>query len=267
MVGETDGHNLPNGTDYENPWPKQHILRIKNADWGKKEDAALARKEKVEKSKFTVIKNRYTFKVARQTNYFVPYWCPYDLLGLFLGLLGPAPKGATLDNFFLPLKAVYGQWCGWIAGQRPGKLDGEPQNRGRDGAGDWPYCFQSTWERIKNSDGSETMHYSLGASIAGYFSNYEPVMGDFRFAIVKARIGILNDNGSPLKGHYRPGKSPKKEEEKEAQEEGYDYDGTDWGNCAETYPFCRKILRCLVGAPHPQQHGLQVVGYANDVQR
>jgi hypothetical protein len=37
------------------------------------------------------------------------YWSPYDLLGLFLPFIGPAPNGATERNFYLPMTAVYGR--------------------------------------------------------------------------------------------------------------------------------------------------------------
>jgi hypothetical protein len=37
------------------------------------------------------------------------YWSPYDLLGLFLSFMGPAPDRATKRNFYLPITAVYGR--------------------------------------------------------------------------------------------------------------------------------------------------------------
>jgi hypothetical protein len=37
------------------------------------------------------------------------YWSPYDLLGLFLSFMGPAPNSATKRNFYLPMTAVYGR--------------------------------------------------------------------------------------------------------------------------------------------------------------
>src|SRR5207248_8819204 len=61
-------------------------------------------------------------------------WSPYDLLGLFLSFMGPAPGGATKRNFYLPMTAVYGRWCRQIAGSYP-----------RNTICDSPFMFQCTW--------------------------------------------------------------------------------------------------------------------------
>ncbi|KAN0085539.1 hypothetical protein V8E54_002006 [Elaphomyces granulatus] len=53
------------------------------------------------------------FKLGRYCHENLPYWSPYDLLGLFLSLMGP-PAAATKRNFFLPLTAMYARWCGQI---------------------------------------------------------------------------------------------------------------------------------------------------------
>lgn len=37
----------------------------------------------------------------------VSYWNSFDLLGRFISLTGPAPRGATQDNFYLPLTLMY----------------------------------------------------------------------------------------------------------------------------------------------------------------
>lgn len=47
----------------------------------------------------------------------MPYWNPYDLLGLFLSSLAPAPKGE--NAFYLPLAAVYARWCKHLGHQTP----------------------------------------------------------------------------------------------------------------------------------------------------
>jgi hypothetical protein len=49
----------------------------------------------------------------------VSYWCSFDLLGRFISLLGPAPEGATISNFYLPLTAMFSRWCVAIAARPP----------------------------------------------------------------------------------------------------------------------------------------------------
>ncbi|KAF5604289.1 hypothetical protein FPCIR_834 [Fusarium pseudocircinatum] len=101
--------SLPNGTLYQNPRlrPRSHIARKVDENWDPYNP---------ETSKFAVKgwAIRPSIQASRAP---VPeWWCPYDLLGLFLSLLGPAPATATKNNFYLPLTAVYGRWCSRIAG-------------------------------------------------------------------------------------------------------------------------------------------------------
>ncbi|KAJ5616373.1 hypothetical protein N7537_001487 [Penicillium hordei] len=45
----------------------------------------------------------------------VSYWSSFDLLGRFISLTGPAPRGTTRDNFYLPLTLMYINWYRRIA--------------------------------------------------------------------------------------------------------------------------------------------------------
>jgi len=74
------------------------------------------------------------FRVRRHFHNGRDYWSPYDLLGLFLSFMSPAPDGATKRNFYLPITAIYGRWCRQIIGSCP-----------RNGVCDLPFMFQCTW--------------------------------------------------------------------------------------------------------------------------
>ncbi|KAF5593442.1 hypothetical protein FPANT_5138 [Fusarium pseudoanthophilum] len=136
--------------------PDSHISRNVNLDW-KIEDAT--------SSKFNV--NPMFFRQITKTfNGPAPdWWCPYDLLGLFLGLLGPAPAAADKYNFYLPLTGVYGRWCARIAG-KPER--GWGKWTGVKGEGTLPYVFQCTWTlEVDDSTKQHRAKYFLGASTAG----------------------------------------------------------------------------------------------------
>jgi hypothetical protein len=149
------------------------------------------------------------FRVRQHLHNDRGYWSPYDLLGLFLSLMSPAPDHATKRNFYLPMTAVYGRWCRQIAGRYAG------------GVGDLPYMFQCTWRT-----GPPTWFF-LGATLAGYeweadlTGTWETVLGRARFALV--------DPLPLLQRGYNFDNSPMTEE--------YGGGSTKFGNCAETYPF------------------------------
>ncbi|THC90267.1 hypothetical protein EYZ11_010275 [Aspergillus tanneri] len=178
------------GKDFRNKSlePDQHIYRARNDKAQKKED-----------SKFNLMRHTYNG---------VGYWCPYDLLGLFLASMGPAPFGATKRSFYLPLTAVYGRWCSAIAGP--------PR-----GVGEHPCIFQCTWARRINQQD----RFFLGASLGGYNFNpeqtgtWEKEMKMGRFNLVKKNLMI--DWGFET--------SPSREQNGLV--------GTRFGNCGETYPF------------------------------
>ncbi|KAM5519636.1 hypothetical protein FOXYSP1_18060, partial [Fusarium oxysporum f. sp. phaseoli] len=101
----------------------------------------------------------------------VSYWNQYDVLGFILSLLKNYLGGATKDNFFLPLTAVYGRWCAKIGGDRktPRPLN-PPKDPGitamadeQKGVGAVPTILQCTWVADKGG-----VYFALGSSIAGY---------------------------------------------------------------------------------------------------
>jgi hypothetical protein len=119
ICGFTNGEDFRAGP---NLTPDQHIYRAANPAWIPPPPPP---QPPATVSKFTV---------GRHLHNGHDYWSPYDLLGLFLSLMGPAPNGATKRNFYLPMTAVYGRWCRQIAGNAP-----------RNGICDRPYMFQCTW--------------------------------------------------------------------------------------------------------------------------
>jgi hypothetical protein len=134
--------SFPSGTDFRagpNLTPDQHTYRAANPAWipplpppprGRGERSELP--PQPPQSPATISK----FTVRRHLHNGRDYWSPYDLLGLFLSSIGPAPDGATKRNFYLPMTAAYGRWCRQIAGSYP-----------RNGVCDHPYMFQCTIPR------------------------------------------------------------------------------------------------------------------------
>jgi hypothetical protein len=160
------------------------------------------------------------FRVRRYVHDGQDYWNPWNLLGLFLSLMGPAPDGATKRSFYLPMTAVYGRWCSRIAGSFP-----------RNGTCDTPYMFQCTW-CIPSRNSSKPTRFSLGSSLAGF--DWRPELtGTWKETLKHARFDLVD--GDLL------------------QQAGYDFDnspviaqrgvsGTKFGNCAETYPFLDLLM-------------------------
>lgn len=165
----------------------------------------------------------------------VPYWNPYDLLGYFLSLLGPAPQAANRNNYFLPLTAVYARWCSRIAGCAPGAY--QYPNPGA-GAGNWPFMYQCTWHDAGGPDAKKW--FFLGASIGGDKWNPRNV-GKWKDAVQLHRFNMVLSSAQTrlVKEHDY--------ERKTAPEQRIP-DGSDnpYGNCAETYPFVEKMFRYVV---------------------
>lgn len=181
--------------------PDQHIFRAINPFWPLPADDV---------SKFTVRQHLYPSRGPGRHG----YWSPYDLLGLFLSGVGPAPLGANKRNFYLPMTAVYGRWCMQIAGQG---LKG----RGK-GVGDPPFMFQCTW-RVKDG---QPPSFFLGSSLAGY--NWDKAeTGEWEIVLKQERFGLIHTLVEL--GGYSFEDSPMRRRNKDM--------GTRFGNCAETYPF------------------------------
>lgn len=156
---------------------------------------------------------------------------PYDLLGLFLSLGGPAPYNATDRNFFLPMTHLYAQWCKKVASNKAEAV------ADFKGVARPPSMYQCTWLlHYKNHDPPE---YFLGASLSGYSTKkpqgkerasaarqavglrWEPIVQEFRYRLLPQNMLLpkyRTIDGSPLR------------------EEFPEY-GTRFGQCAETYPF------------------------------
>jgi hypothetical protein len=146
-------YSLPDGDDFRarpNLRPDQHIYRTANSRWipPRPDRPRRGRPPLPPQPPATISK----FRVRRYLHNGRHYWSPYDLLGLFLSFMGPAPNGATKRNFYLPITAVYGRWCRQIAGEDPG-----------GGVGDHPYMFQCTW-CVRSG---QPTRFSLGSSLAG----------------------------------------------------------------------------------------------------
>ncbi|MCJ1344694.1 hypothetical protein MMC31_002897, partial [Peltigera leucophlebia] len=190
---ELKGLSCPSGGDYvagSDLEPDQHILRARNRSWQGQPNT----------SKFNLRSHPHNSR---------PYSNPYDLLGLFLSSLGPAPFAATKANFYLPLTAVYGWWCSQIAGKPIG------------GVGAIPYVFQCTWRK---RDGEQAQFF-LGSSVAGYEGR---LAGSWPRIVKSGRFQLLQDTLS-VDGKYGFDLSPSLINNAAT--------GTRFGNCAETHPF------------------------------
>lgn len=190
--------SLPDGEGYEaaDLRPSQHISRRRNAGWSAKN---------VTSSKFSV-----QGFVSRDG---IHLFNQYDMLGRFLGLLGPAnPSQVTKYNFYLPMTAMYAQWCSEL---------GTKTWPGREIFAALPAMFQCTWD--KNSG-----WYRLGASLGGHVT---AATGTWLEVIRNARYAVLvQSRSNRIHFNVQRGEEPveKGKEDKEP---------TPWGNCAETYPF------------------------------
>jgi hypothetical protein len=160
------------------------------------------------------------------------FWSPYDLLGQFLSLIAVASPSDELENYFIPLVAVYAKWCSSIAGTS----NADARNHRR-----WPSCFQVTW-RCHESLGIK--EFRLGASLAGYDNSQR----EFVTQIKTERYNLLPANLLP-----RGASLTSAPRWNAATGTGYTY-----GNCAETYPF--KFL--LQPEPYHVQDNADVFGVA-----
>ncbi|PHH93135.1 hypothetical protein CDD83_515 [Cordyceps sp. RAO-2017] len=218
----------PNGTNYTNPEPKSHFPRSVNGDWSDSVD-----KKTVSRFKLHEWPGIYR-RGPKDAELRVPYWNPYDLLGLFLSLLGPAPVEATKSNYFLPLTAVYARWCARIAGKAPPAYK-YPDGEKGTGAGNWPFMFQCTWHDDRSK--KPLKWFFLGASISGDEFKEDNV-GAWKRTVQLHRFNMMYAcfQVKMLRtGDFENQRAPEQRIAGGSQ--------VPFGNCAETYPFVEKMFR------------------------
>ncbi|KAF3062878.1 hypothetical protein CFAM422_010410 [Trichoderma lentiforme] len=212
------------GENYENPGGPQkrkcHIYRELNPGYGPKQTQSKDVSDFLVKS---WTNNYDSGPDVRNIN--LNYWCIYDLIGLFLSLLGSAPPAADRNNYFLPLTAVYARWCSRLAGKLKNKASQAPSD---PGVGPIPMMFQCTWRDRKDGKGK---WFFLGASLGGDQFADNPSGADWQMKVQMERFRILRQHQQTVM--VRDGDFNSTEPEKTLP----DGTGNLWGNCAETYPF------------------------------
>lgn len=136
----------------------------------------------------------------------------FDLLGIFISLMGVPPTTQTLTetNYALPLVVLYGKWCRQLA--QSVKFT--------------PTVAQITWA---TSQDGKTFHPLLGTSAGGF-----GIKSEWKEIVRKARWAYL---GAIMKHPYNEyGYSPERGPKGSAPEK-MKQAGTNFGNCGETYPF------------------------------
>ncbi|KLO97400.1 Uncharacterized protein LW93_3378 [Fusarium fujikuroi] len=188
----------------------------------------------------------------------LPYWSHYDLLGLFLSLMGPAQPNSDRYNFFLPLTAVYTHWAFTIGGSRNvGDIRERSVQaigfRPQPGHGPPPTIFQCTW--IEGSDSN--VDFSLGASMGGHNYGTRRDLGDWGTKLQKTRFALLNDWNSIKTSKW---KNQKKQDVLFSFEDSPSIDSgrskTKFGNCGETYPFVHLLGTYRESASRKEVKGL-----------
>ncbi|PKX94865.1 uncharacterized protein P174DRAFT_479810 [Aspergillus novofumigatus IBT 16806] len=181
----------PDGPGYLVPPPPQNLDRNAHPNW----PSSLAR-----------------FWLIKSANDGVEYWALPDILGLFMSSLGRAPTAASKRNFYLPLTAVYGQWCIKLI---------------RKGIRTWPRVFQCT--------STEDEEFYLGASRGGFTPDRR--IGSWLAVLDRARYGIIR---SPLlqltnwSQAWAPTIRARGRERRRL-----------FGRCAETYPVHKLLMLAL----------------------
>ncbi|KAI1457416.1 hypothetical protein F4805DRAFT_178044 [Annulohypoxylon moriforme] len=232
---------LPDGKRFKDPklTPDSHFARTSNEEWKNKKWEGKEEERNREISKF--ILNEWPNKFRRgprDAGVQVPYWNPYDLLGYFFSVLGPAPQAANKNNYFLPLTAVYARWCAQIAGTAP-KAYGYPEVS-NPGAGNWPFMYQCTW--WDDPANPTKKWFFLGASLGGDWWR-EPEVGTFSKVVQKHRFDMLLK--CSLAKIVKAGDFTQKTPEQRA---GGNQNG--YGSCAEGYPFAELMSSDKVKNTH-----------------
>ncbi|KAJ5209168.1 hypothetical protein N7449_003547 [Penicillium cf. viridicatum] len=191
-----------NGTRYQSPSYPQAISRMVNP-------AAASEDESY-------------FLLNELTYGGVSYWSSFDLLGRFISLTGPAPRGATRDNFYLPLTLMYINWCRKIAPMAP-------------------WVYSCVWAEQKDKQS----RFHLGGSLAGY-RNPEGQGNRWVKILQRARFNVLRDQRTDTAGIKFEFTTLR----------GRGGHAIPFGNCAETYPLVN-VLRNR--APSEEVYGFAVI--------
>ncbi|KAF4958795.1 hypothetical protein FGADI_2139 [Fusarium gaditjirri] len=226
--------SLPEGSLYKDAklLPPSHIARFLNQDWNKDDEKT---------SRFIVSGMSFRQTIENFIGPMPDWWSPFDLLGLFLSLLGPAPSTANKNNFYLPLTAVYGRWCARIAGQPDrGWKKWRPEFRGE---GTLPFVFQCTWHvEVDHSTKQHWGRYFLGASTAGDKWDTNPksptFTGSWRERVQEARFNMLfkcQKIGMVMVDDFSAKRAPNMNIANRSM--------VPFGNCGETYPFAMIFLK------------------------
>ncbi|KAI1660152.1 hypothetical protein F4813DRAFT_351133 [Daldinia decipiens] len=230
---------VPNGCQFVNPSakPNSHFPRRVRVNWLEDKDPV----------KFNLLCWAIEHQGALDKSLESKWANPYDLLGLFISSLGPAPTTADKNNYFLPLAAVYGRWCSRIAGHAHWRWGWKTRG---NGAGDWPYMFQVTWKLVKapvdkkrpagKTPPADYKVFFLGSSMAGddWVENpqYEDkYTGKWRRAVQRSRFNWLYHGLQLKKFTLNDFDSSPVQINKETSS------NQPYGNCAETYPFIFSI--------------------------
>ncbi|KAI0890539.1 uncharacterized protein GGS22DRAFT_151182 [Annulohypoxylon maeteangense] len=224
---------LPDGKRFRDPrvGPNSHFARTFNEDWSDDRWDGHENERGRQISKF--ILNEWPNKFRRRRDgdagIQVPYWNPYDLLGYFFNVLGPAPPAANKSNYFLPLTAVYARWCSKIAGTAPRGYNYPPV--ANPGAGTWPFMYQCTWW---DDPGNPTKKwFFLGSSLGGD-SWMENAVGTFNETVQRHRFDMFR-TCSQIK-IVKAGDYAQRTPEQRAGGHPNPY-----GACAEGYPFAEML--------------------------
>ncbi|KAF5667490.1 hypothetical protein FDENT_12082 [Fusarium denticulatum] len=232
--------------------PAQHIYRRQTGE--KKTGANTRTWAKIEVNLAADWRHNYPYRPGVVE---LPYWSHYDLLGLFLSLMGPAQPNSDRYNFFLPLTAVYTRWAFTIGGSRN---YGDIRERSlqamaftpKPGHGPPPTIFQCTW--LEGSDSQ--VDFSLGASMGGHNYGNRQVLGDWGTRLQKTRFALLND-WNRIKDSEWTNKKGKLVKFGFEMSPSIDAGRrSKFGNCGETYPFVHMLGTYRETAARKEAKGL-----------
>lgn len=186
------------------------------------------------------------------------YFLLPDLLGLFLSNLGIPPPQATLQNFYIPILALYGRWTGVmlegnstaLSKEQVEEYEADPDFPDVEAVvlpgnqkSQQPNMYQITWTTPEDGTGEPHL-FSLGASIGGYYGCLSTRY--FGGLVRKARWDVC-DRDKKLENIVATFKWPKSMIVKEKtikwewEKDKGSIEKYRYGNCAETYTFLHML--------------------------